>query len=372
MPRPYTYAHATSDAHPAGAGDHEGRLVPRQSHRSRRLRGHARKAVDRLYDRDDDDADSRGQGIPQEDPRRSCACVQARTASAASDWRDGQGFPGPRLRRCVRQPAGPSGQGQQAYREAAAHRQTTHRGAGVMDATLLGNLVAYSAQVALLVVVGAGLAALVRVDAAGVRYVYWRALLALCLILPWLPVRRSVVVTIADTVPIALLPSSSLPVGAQTAPLPVGITDWVSLLGWVIVAGAVLRVCWVGLGLWRLRRLRQAATIAPPCLVHEESQELVRARAEIRYVSSGQPVTFGFRRPVVLLPEMLCAQPEAIQQVVLCHELFHVRRRDWIWVVAEEIVKAALWFHPAVLWLVARVRLAREEVVDELTVLATA
>jgi protein TonB len=241
-----------------------------------------------------------------------------------------------------------------------------------MDATLLGNLVAYSAQVALLVLVGAGLAALVRIDAAGVRYVYWRALLALCLILPWLPVRRSVVVTIADTVPIALLPSSSVPVGAQTAPLPAGVTDWMSLLGWVIVAGVVLRVCWVGLGLWRLRRLRLAATIAPPCLVHEESQEIVRARAEIRYVSSGQPVTFGFRRPVVLLPEMLCAQSDAIQQVVLCHELFHVRRRDWIWVVAEEIVKAALWFHPAVLWLVARVRLAREEVVDELTVLATA
>jgi periplasmic protein TonB len=240
-----------------------------------------------------------------------------------------------------------------------------------MDATLLGNLVAYSAQVALLVLVGAGLAALVRVDAPGVRYVYWRALLALCLILPWLPVRRSVVVTIADTVPIALLPPSSLPAGAQTVPVPAGATDWVSLLGWVIVAGVVFRVCWVGLGLWRLRQLRQAATIAPPCLVHEESQELVRARAEIRYVSSGQPVTFGFRRPVVLLPEMLCAQSEAIQQVVLCHELFHVRRRDWIWVVAEEIVKAVLWFHPAVLWLIARVRLAREEVVDELTVLAT-
>ena len=241
-----------------------------------------------------------------------------------------------------------------------------------MDATLLGNLVAYSAQVALLVLVGAGLAALVRVDAAGVRYVYWRALLALCLILPWLPVRRSVVVTIADTVPIALLPSSSLPVGAQTALVPAGVTDWVSLLGWVIVAGVALRVCWVGLGLWRLRRLSRAGTIAAPCFIHEEAQDLVRARAEIRYVSSGQPVTFGFRRPVVLLPEMLRAQPAQIQQLVLCHELFHVRRRDWIWVVAEEIVKAALWFHPAVMWLIARVRLAREEVVDELTVLATA
>ena len=241
-----------------------------------------------------------------------------------------------------------------------------------MDATLLGNLVAYSAQVALLVVVGAGLAALVRIDAAGVRYVYWRVLLALCLILPWLPVRRSVVVTITDTVPIALLPSSSLSVGARTAPVPAGVTDWVALLGWVIIAGVVLRLFWVSLGLWRLRRLSRAGTIAAPCFIHDEAQDLVRARAEIRYVSSGQPVTFGFRRPVVLLPEMLRAQPAQIQQLVLCHELFHVRRRDWIWVVAEEIVKAALWFHPAVMWLIARVRLAREEVVDELTVLATA
>ena len=89
-------------------------------------------------------------------------------------------------------------------------------------------------------------------------------------------------------------------------------------------------------------------------------------------MSSGQPVTFGFRRPVVLLPEMLRLQSADIRRVVLCHELFHVRRRDWVWVVAEELVEAVLWFHPAVLWLISRVRLAREEVVDELTVLATA
>jgi TonB family protein len=240
-----------------------------------------------------------------------------------------------------------------------------------MDAPLLGNLLAYSAQVALLVVLGAGLAAVVRIDAPAVRYVYWRALLALCLVLPWLPARRSMVVTITDTTAIALLPPSGLPAGAHTAPIVAGTFDWMSLIGWVLVSGVVVRVCWVGVGLWRLRRLRRAGIVAPSCPVHEEMQELVRARAEIRYVSSGQPVTFGLRRPIVLLPEMLRGQSDQIQQVVLCHELFHVRRRDWIWVVAEEIVKAALWFHPAILWLIARVRLAREEVVDELTVLAT-
>ena len=130
----------------------------------------------------------------------------------------------------------------------------------MMDATLLGNLLAYSAQVALLVALGAGLAAVVRIDAPAVRYVYWRALLALCLVLPWLPLRRSMVATITDTTAIGLLPSSGLPAGAQTAPIVVGTFDWISLVGWVLVSGVVVRLCWVGVGLWRLRRLRYAAT----------------------------------------------------------------------------------------------------------------
>ena len=96
------------------------------------------------------------------------------------------------------------------------------------------------------------------------------------------------------------------------------------------------------LAFWRLRRLRTDGYLAPLCDVHDDVQQLVRARAEIRYVSSGQPVTFGFRRPVVLLPEILRSQSADIRRVVLCHELFHVRRHDWAWVVAEEVVKSGV------------------------------
>jgi hypothetical protein len=48
-----------------------------------------------------------------------------------------------------------------------------------------------------------------------------------------------------------------------------------------------------------------------------------------------------------------------------------VKRRDWGWVVSEELVRSIFWFHPAVWWLVSRVQLARETVVDELSILAT-
>jgi TonB family protein len=48
-----------------------------------------------------------------------------------------------------------------------------------------------------------------------------------------------------------------------------------------------------------------------------------------------------------------------------------VRRRDWLWVVIEEVVRALFWFHPVIGWVVSRVQASREEVVDELTVLTT-
>jgi protein TonB len=53
------------------------------------------------------------------------------------------------------------------------------------------------------------------------------------------------------------------------------------------------------------------------------------------------------------------------------HELIHVQRRDWLSVLAEEALRAVLWFHPAIWWLTSRVRLAREEFTDHLAVLAT-
>ena len=243
----------------------------------------------------------------------------------------------------------------------------------MMDTSLLSDVVVYSVQVACVVAIGGALASIVRIDAADVRYFYWRALLALCLALPWLQVRQTIVSPIVAATPVLTTPASAPASNvAEAIVMPPAPVDWIAVVGWVLMAGIALRLVGVGVGLWRLRRLRTEGYLAPLCDVHDDVQQLVRARAEVRYVSSGQPVTFGFRRPVVLLPESLRSQPADIRRVVLCHELFHVRRRDWLWVVTEELVKAVLWFHPAVLWLVSRVRLAREEVVDELTVLATA
>jgi TonB family protein len=83
------------------------------------------------------------------------------------------------------------------------------------------------------------------------------------------------------------------------------------------------------------------------------------------------PVTFGVLRPVVLLPSQFPQFEPRVREAILRHELLHVRRRDWAFMVVEELVRAAFWFHPAVWWALGEIGLAREQEVDRLVVAAT-
>lgn len=144
-------------------------------------------------------------------------------------------------------------------------------------------------------------------------------------------------------------------------------TTWTAhrLLLLAIGLGAFVRLAWLGLGLSRLRSLRRDAVLAVLSPTATQAFDDVGTRA--RLLVSGRvegPLTFGWRNPVVLLPVgLLELDPEA-QRGIVCHELLHVRRRDWLWALFEEAVRALLWFHPAVWMLLARIALSREQVVD--------
>jgi hypothetical protein len=66
------------------------------------------------------------------------------------------------------------------------------------------------------------------------------------------------------------------------------------------------------------------------------------------YFSSeiGSPVAFGFRKPVILVPESFREMPHDFQRAISCHELWHVRRNDWLFSLLEEVAVAISWFHP--------------------------
>ena len=243
----------------------------------------------------------------------------------------------------------------------------------MLDLLTPTNVLAHALQATLLAALGTAAAWLIRVDSASVRYGYWRVLLAACLLLPWLQLT-------VPTQPELVLPATVESFSAATAPVadvPVRTiaatpTDWIPVLTTVLLAGIAIRLLWVGAGIVSLRRLRGLGVAANDEEDVRELQSTLRTEADVRYVSGlRQPATFGMRRPVVLLPDTIREEEPAIRRALISHELFHVQRRDWLWVLCEELLLAACWFNPAMWWLVARVRLAREEAVDELAVLAT-
>ena len=235
------------------------------------------------------------------------------------------------------------------------------------------NFLAYSAQVGGLILVCATLPWLLRLSAPAVQHAFWRALLAVCLALPFIQPWRPAT-TASPAANVVAGPVSGLSViagasGAGSVPSTVGV-DLAAAARNLLVAGIVVRLAWLSMGLLRLRRMRRRA--ADHATGFEDLQDAIGVAVPIFWSSDVRhPVAFGFFRPVVLLPAGLKTADRAAQQAVVAHELHHVRRRDWGWLVAEEIVRSIFWFHPAMWWLVSRVQLARETVVDELSILVT-
>jgi len=233
------------------------------------------------------------------------------------------------------------------------------------------NLLFWSAQIILLVLVAGFLPRLFQIRQPRVLLLYWRALLAISLLLPFLQpwhrakqISGSVASTTFEFVP---PPSASSPAVAHWH-LP-SLDLIAQILGAVILAGIAVRFVMLALGLLKLRQFRQASSpissSAESIAVLEEMRVRANARAEFRLSADvDSPVTFGFAAPVILLPGRFTAMDTRFQSAIACHELLHVRRRDWAHHLAEELVRAVFWFHPAIAWLIARVRLAREQVVD--------
>jgi TonB family protein len=233
----------------------------------------------------------------------------------------------------------------------------------------LSNLTAVAAQVACVALLAGAVISMLRLTSPGVSYALWRGVFIVCLVLPWIQAPRSPSVLGERMLAPASGPAPASATDRGSAPQ--ARADWSSLLVLILSAGAAGRTAWLGTGVYRLRRLRRCGEPAPDD-EHAELQARLATHAEIRYAAEvRQPVTFGLRRPVVMLPASLRDHPAAIRDAVLTHELVHVRRRDWASVLVEETVRACLWFHPVMWWLISRVQLAREEVVDATAVAAT-
>lgn len=225
---------------------------------------------------------------------------------------------------------------------------------------LLDNVFAYSLQVLAVIAAAALVLLLVRSGAPRVRMAVWQALLLLCLLLPVMQPWPA-----ADDTDLPMISLESGPVAlASEGQSNASSFDWRVAILLLLGLGVVVRLSWLVVGLYRLRRHRLQAQ---PMEITPSIEDFGKHIASAGFSSSGairSPVTFGVWRPVVLLPLRFKELETDVQRAVVCHELLHVQRRDWLFTVAEEVVRAVLWFHPAIWWLISQIQLTREQVVD--------
>lgn len=126
-------------------------------------------------------------------------------------------------------------------------------------------------------------------------------------------------------------------------------------------------------GWWLIQRLRTSATVEAPAAAMASFRRISAAlglhRPALLRVSSAiaGPITVGALRALVLLPLSAATSlsPEELE-VVLAHELAHVRRADFFWNLIQTVVETLFFFHPAVWWIGNRIRHERELCCDDL------
>jgi TonB family protein len=223
-----------------------------------------------------------------------------------------------------------------------------------MSAGLLwGNIVAYSLQIGLVVALAAFLPAALHLRMPRARLLFWQILLAACVLLPLMRPLRQTVVT--DKVEFTTTIISAMPASSSHSSFRLSRAEAALLL---LAVGAFARLAWLGVGMWRLRRYRRHSYPLEPANSWSIEADL-RISEDIT-----SPVTFGFLHPVVLLPPQFPELGAAKRDAILCHEILHVRRRDWLFTIAEELLRAIFWFHPAIWWLLGEIQLTREQAVD--------
>jgi beta-lactamase regulating signal transducer with metallopeptidase domain len=147
---------------------------------------------------------------------------------------------------------------------------------------------------------------------------------------------------------------------------------WLDLLALTLLAGCVLSLMRILLGLVavsRLRRHGQPIRDSAACAVLRElCQHLgLGCAVDLRETGHlGTAATIGWRRPLILLPTDWRDWTTAEFRAVLAHELAHVRRGDFLLGLLARLSTALHWYHPLVHWLAGRLRLQQEMSADVL------
>ena len=161
--------------------------------------------------------------------------------------------------------------------------------------------------------------------------------------------------------------SDSLASPTQSSP-----SNWIAplwLVG-VILFSARSATSWLG----AMRLKRTGVAPAPALWQHRLAQlaQQLRVSRPVTLLESyvtDIPLVIGFLSPVILVPVRLFTGFPAEQlELILIHELAHIRRHDYLVNLLQNLAQDLLFFHPAVWWVSTVIRTERENCCDDIVV----
>ncbi len=131
-------------------------------------------------------------------------------------------------------------------------------------------------------------------------------------------------------------------------------------------------------GVWQIHTIRESCNEVEVVSLDPALQEAMRQpgmERRVRLLVSDKakvPAAIGFKNAAIVLPAWCLREMSAEELLpILIHEMAHLRRRDDWTNLLQKLVRAVLFFHPAVWWIDARLSLEREMACDDAVLAAT-
>lgn len=187
----------------------------------------------------------------------------------------------------------------------------------------------------------------------------WTGLTIVMLLLPalvvWGPtiavpvLRTEPAPTVAAPARDAVAAPAATPGATRPASAADPLVTWPTVIAVVYLAGVVLLLGRVALGLHRARAIRREA-----CAVNRR----------LTHPACVTPMTVGLLTPAVILPSDWVSWDDVELAAVLAHEEEHVRRRDPLVSALTLLNRAVFWFHPLAWWLPREIASLAEQACD--------
>lgn len=144
-------------------------------------------------------------------------------------------------------------------------------------------------------------------------------------------------------------------------------------IGWAIIVFLLaLKLC---IELVSVNRMHLSGSYLPTDKLQARFEQLiidmgVQQKPQLLIsLKTNVPMAIGWLKPIVLVPASMVSglSPQQLDMLLL-HELAHIRRHDYLVNFVQTLVEITLFFHPAVRWISKQMRNEREYCSDDLAV----